>query len=216
MPTIAGRLLQRAPAPIQHRVARRRSERYPLARRYLGGLRGIEIGGGAHNRYPIDAINVDRYASMDTIYKREEERLAGARLPVDVVAPGDDLPFADKSVDFVLASHVIEHVPDPVKALLEWDRVARHHLFLVVPHRDRTFDYDRALDPVEHLLARHAAGFASEEDRHWTVWTCESFVALCEAIGLEVLETEDPDRKVGNGFAVVTACDPRTPACLPG
>lgn len=208
-----GRVRDRAVALLPLRLRWRLAQRggYELAVRYLGGLKGVEIGGSAHNRFPVDAINVDRYASLDTVYKREERRLAGRALPVDLVAPGDDLPFKDKSVDFVLASHVIEHFPDPVRALLEWERVARRWVFLVVPHRDRTFDAGRPLTSVEELLERHERGLRSEEDRHWSVWTCESFVALCERIGLRVVETEDPDRKVGNGFAVVIAADPRTP-----
>ena len=176
---------------------------YELASSYLGGLRGVEIGGSAHNRFPVDAINIDRYAEMDTVHKLEEQRLAGRVLAVDIVAPGDDLPLEDKSVDFVLASHVIEHFPDPIKALLEWERVASRYIFLVVPHRDRTRDSDRELTPVAELVERHESGFSSDEDKHWSVWTCESFVELCERIGLDVVETEDPDRKVGNGFAVV-------------
>jgi SAM-dependent methyltransferase len=178
---------------------------YALAHEWLDGLTGIEIGGSAHNRFGVDAINVDRFGAMDTVYKDEERAKARRALPVDVVAPGDELPFADDSYDFVLASHVIEHFPDPIRALREWDRVARRYVFLVVPHRDRTFDAGRELTPVDELLARHAAGFTSEEDRHWSVWTCESFVALCERIGLRVVATEDPDRKIGNGFAVVIA-----------
>ena len=176
---------------------------YELASAYLGGLSGVEIGGSAHNRFPVDAINIDRYAEMDTVHKREEQRLAGQVLAVDIVAPGDDLPLEDKSVDFVLASHVIEHFPDPIKALLEWERVASRYIFLVVPHRDRTRDSDRDLTSVAELLERHESGFSSEEDKHWSVWNCESFVELCERIGLRVVETEDPDKKVGNGFAVV-------------
>lgn len=183
---------------------------YELAQRYLADLEGIEIGASAHNSFAVDAINVDRYASMDTVYKVEERRLSGVARPVDVVAPGDDLPFGDKSVDFVLASHVIEHFPDPIRALLEWERVARHYVFLVVPHRDRTFDAHRELTGVDELVDRYRSGFRSDEDRHWSVWTCETFVALCDAIGLRVAETEDPDRKVGNGFAVVIECDPHT------
>ena len=56
---------------------------------------------------------------------------------------------------------------------------------------------------VEELLQRHRDGFASEEDRHWSVWTCESFLQMCEAAGLTVLDHQDPDDKVGNGFTVV-------------
>ena len=74
---------------------------------YLRGLRGIEIGASAHNRYYLDAINVDRFGTMDTVYKREERRLAWHTAKVDVVAPGDELPFADDSFDYVFASHVI-------------------------------------------------------------------------------------------------------------
>lgn len=170
---------------------------------YLRGLRGIEIGASAHNRYWLDAINVDRWGGDDTIYKREERALALHTAKVDVVAPGDELPFADDSHDFVFSSHVIEHFPDPIRALLEWRRVARRYVVAVVPHRDRTFDADRPLTPVEELLERHRAGLRSDEDRHWSVWTRESFVELCEAIGLRVVDSLDPDDKVGNGFVVV-------------
>jgi len=70
-------------------------------------------------------------------------------------------------------------------------------------HGDRTFDRDRPVTPVDELLDRHAQGFRSDEDRHWTVWTCDSFVELCERLAIPVLETQDPDDKTGNGFAAV-------------
>ncbi len=170
---------------------------------YLRGLKGIEIGASAHNSYRLDAINVDRWGDSDTVYKREERRLALRAAKVDVVAPGDDLPFADDSHDFVFSSHVIEHFPDPIRALLEWQRVARRYVVAVVPHKERTFDADRPVTPVEELVERHRTGFRSDEDRHWTVWTCESFIALCERIGMPVVDHLDPDDKVGNGFAIV-------------
>jgi SAM-dependent methyltransferase len=170
---------------------------------YLGALHGIEIGASSHNRFYLDAINVDRYGDYDTRHKRLERRLAGRVAKVDVVAPGDELPFAEDSYDFVFSSHVVEHFPDPIKALREWVRVARRYVVVIVPHRDRTFDADRPLTSVEELLERHSSGFASEEDRHWSVWTCESFLDMCEAADLRVIAHQDPDDKVGNGFAVV-------------
>jgi SAM-dependent methyltransferase len=169
---------------------------------YLQGLRGIEIGGSAHNDFRLSALNVDVHADMDTIYKEEEWRLAGRKRKVDVVAPGDDLPFDDNAVDFVFASHVIEHFPDPVRALQEWIRVARKYVVLVIPHRDRTFDHERELTPVDELLERHEQRLSSTEDRHWSVWTLESFLELCDRLGLAVSGTLDPDDKVGNGFMV--------------
>ena len=180
---------------------------------HLDGLLGVEIGASAHSDYRLAAINVDRYPGMDTVYKQEELRTCGSKRQIDLVAPGDDLPFRDETVDFVFASHVIEHFPDPIRAIEEWCRVARRLVVVVVPHRDRTFDAGRELTTPEELLHRHAIGFSSEEDRHWSVWTRESFLAMCEAAGLPVVDSLDPDDKVGNGFIVVLdAAKAREPA----
>jgi SAM-dependent methyltransferase len=170
---------------------------------YLHGLKGLEIGASASNNYLLDAINVDRWGELDTPYKMMERKMVFHVAKVDVVAPGDDLPFENDSHDFVFTSHVIEHFPDPIRALLEWHRVARRYVVAVVPHKERTFDADRPLSTVEELLERHRMRFASDEDKHWSVWTRESFVELCEAIGLRVVDSLDPDDKIGDGFAVV-------------
>lgn len=207
-----------APARTAIRRVRARWRRYrrlssPFVHQYLDGLRGIEIGASSHNSYYLNAINVDRYESSDSKYKEEERSLVGIVAPIDIAAHGDELPFKDKSSDFVFASHVIEHFPDPIKALGEWLRVAARYVVLVVPHRDRTFDADRDLTSVEELLARHAAGMTSIEDRHWSVWTCESFLELCGDLGLTVVAHQDPDDQVGNGFIVII--DAAQPVTLP-
>ena len=193
----------------QHSVVARRliwnrgPKRSQFVDRYLAGLKGIEIGASAHNDFGLDAVNVDRYGDLDTPYKREEWNLSRRIRSVDVVAPGDELPFDDDSVDFVFASHTLEHFPDPIRALKEWVRVARKYVVTVIPHRDRTFDRDRELTTTDELLRRHHENFRSEEDKHWSVWTRESFLELCEATGFRVLDSLDPDDKVGNGFIVV-------------
>jgi SAM-dependent methyltransferase len=179
---------------------------------YLDGLKGVEIGAASHNRFFLDAINVDRYAGDATKYKRLERRLAWRTAKVDVVANGDELPFEANSYEFVFASHVIEHFPDPIRALCEWVRVARRYVVVVVPHRDRTFDAGRPLTTVDELVRRNGENFTSEEDIHWSVWTCESFLEMCDAIGLRVVDHQDPDDKVGNGFTVVI--DASVPADL--
>jgi SAM-dependent methyltransferase len=145
---------------------------------------------------------------MDTIYKQEEWRLSGRKRRVDIVAPGDDLPFADDAFDFVFASHVIEHFADPIRALKEWVRVARKYVVLVVPHRDRTFDRGRALTTAEELLDRHERGATDDtESHHWSVWTHESFLDFCDDLDLNVVDSLEPDDKVGNGFVVVIDAD---------
>ena len=208
MPSVLGHPLGfalRHPRRVLNNHRTQRSSAF--VHRWLDGLRGIEIGAAAHNDFGVDALNVDRFGASDTVYKRHERHECGRAAPVDVVAPGDRLPFADDSVDFVLASHVIEHFPDPIAALLEWRRVARRVIVLVVPHRDRTFDRERELTPLAELIERHAEGLRSDEDRHWSVWDLAAFTELCGHLDLPVLEALDPDDKTGNGFMV--ALDPR-------
>lgn len=192
----------RFPRQLRWALSQRQSGS-PFVSAHLDGLLGIEIGASAHNDYRLRAVNVDRFSDMDSIYKREELALCGRKKMIDLVAPGDDLPFRDEAVDFVFASHVIEHFPDPLRALDEWCRVARSRVVVVAPHRDRTFDRARELTSTAELLERNASGFASEEDRHWSVWNRESFVEMCDAAGFPVVASLDPDDKVGNGFMVV-------------
>ena len=175
-----------------------------LAHQYLDNLIGIEIGGSAHNSFGLNTINVDRHKSMSTVFKLEEEKLCGKKMPVDVVAMGDDLPFDDKSYDFVISSHVIEHFFDPIKALREWQRVSRKYIMLIIPHRDRTFDKDRPLTPIRELIDRHEGKIPyNDSDEHHSVWDTQSFLELCKYLNYNVVDYLDIDDKVGNGFAII-------------
>jgi SAM-dependent methyltransferase len=199
------RITKRLPPSLRRRLWPLLSRESVFVHRYLDGLKGIEVGGSAHNDYGVDAINVDRFESMDTIFKQEEWQVCGRKLPIDIVAAGDNLPFPDDAVEFVLASHVIEHFPDPIRTLREWVRVASRYAVVVVPHRDRTFDRDRELTSIDEFLRRgdRAADLSTPPHDHWSVWTLESFMAMCRHFGLRVVDQLDPDDKVGNGFIVV-------------
>ena len=170
----------------------------------MDGLKGIEIGGAVHNQFGLQTLNVDN--SVDTVFKKKEVSLAGTTLRVDLIAEGDELPLADNSQDFVLTSHVIEHFLDPIKALKEWCRVVRDggYILAVVPHKERTFDKDRPRTPLSELIERHAANLPRPAvNKHFSVWIAEDFAELIEHLGWKLLEIQDPDDKVGNGFTVV-------------
>ena len=117
-----------------------------LAHKYCVG-KGLEIGGAAHNPFGLNTLNVDLTDSMETAFKEEEIRLCGRAMKVDIVAYGDNIPLRDGSQDFVVSSHVLEHFPNTIKALLEWDRLIRAGgiIFMIVPHKKRTFD---KIEPV--------------------------------------------------------------------
>jgi SAM-dependent methyltransferase len=56
--------------------------------------------------------------------------------------------------DFVLASHVLEHIANPFKALLEWLRILRSGglLLIITPSKNATFDHKRDTVLLEHLI----------------------------------------------------------------
>ncbi len=190
-----------------------------LAHRYLDGLVGVEIGGAAHNPFGLATWNVDQLGHLDPraeIYASEQRRQCGEVMPVDVIAAGDRLPIRDDGVDFVVSSHVIEHFFDPIGALGEWARVARHHVFIICPQRD-ALGSDRALPVTPLAEIRERCGRHPSEgtpaDKHHTRWTLATFCELCERCGYRIVDTEDPDTKVGNGFTVVI--DVATPDSAP-
>ena len=180
-----------------------------LAHKLLDGLEGIEIGGSAHNAFGLKTRNVDNTAEL-TCFKHEEIKLCGEALPVDIVSPGDQLPLEDSSVDFVISSHVIEHFPDPIKALKEWYRVVKPggYLYIIAPHKERTFDKERNRSTLAELIERHETGKVPETlNDHCSVWITEDFVELVNWLGWNILHVQDTDDKVGNGFTIVIGVD---------
>ena len=86
----------------------------------------------------------------------------------DIVADICQLPFANETVDLVVATGVLEHVADPSVLLLEARRVLRPsgHLHIEVPflqqYHEDPVDYQRwTLPGMRHILEQH--GFALTE-----------------------------------------------------
>lgn len=193
---------------VRRRVFHKGPPTFPaskLALTYLSKMSGIEIGGAAHNPFHLKTLNVDIAPKQCWVDKQRE--LCGRVLPIDVlVESGDKLPFPDKSFDFVISSHVIEHFYDPIAALKEWVRVAKRYVYLIAPHVDRTFDRGRDVTSVQELFDRHSGAVLHpdrNESRHWSVWRTQDFLELVQALHLPVAAHLDTDDKVGNGFAVL-------------
>ena len=192
---------------------------HDYAHQLLDNLAGIEIGGSAHNSFNLpNCKNIDYSDNMHTIFKIEEEKMCGEKMPVDIVAEGDDLPLEDNSVDYCISSHVLEHFPDPILALKEWLRVVRPggYVFSIVPKQNALPTETRPCTQLQELLDRHEGRMKPEdvvmEDGsrgtpdnrgHWSVWNLEDFLPVCEHFGWNVIYTEETDSKCGNGWTVV-------------
>jgi SAM-dependent methyltransferase len=104
---------------------------------------GIEIG--AHD-LPIPDITpfyVDRFTEF-----------AGKRCMVDIISDAGKLPFAQNTLDYVASSHLVEHLPNPVQAIMEWIAVTRPGglIYTVVPDARFTFDHRRERTTIQHLI----------------------------------------------------------------
>lgn len=177
-----------------------------LAHQYLDGKRGLEIGGSSHNPFGLNTRNVD-YTPDDNQYKKMESANVGSVLPVDILASGDNIPVPDESEDFIVSAHVIEHFPDPIKTLKEWYRIIRPggYIFMIVPHKERTFDKELPHTILQELIDRHEGRIEAKPNinDHYSVWITEDMVELIKYLGWNIIEVQDIDDKVGNGFTVV-------------
>jgi predicted SAM-dependent methyltransferase len=91
----------------------------------------------------------------------------------DVIDDGERLAtFADGSVDFVVANHMLEHTEDPIATLKHLVRVLRPGgtLFLTLPDARHTFDVSRPLTSVEHLRRDHDEGPSTSRHEHYREW----------------------------------------------
>jgi SAM-dependent methyltransferase len=199
----AGKKPKPTPAPQPTYTKFRESD---LAHYLLDGLRGIEIGGSAHNPFGLKTLNVD-YTDELTEFKLGEIQMCGEFRKVDIVSAGDDLPFKDNVWDFVISSHAIEHFYDPVKTVKEWLRVVKPggYVYIIAPHKERTFDRDRPRTPLAEIVDRHDNPNPPVPMTyiHHSVWITSDFVDICNYYGWKVLAVQDVDDKVGNGFTIV-------------
>lgn len=63
--------------------------------------------------------------------------------------------FKDELYSGLISSHCLEHVSNPIKALLEWKRVIQKggYILIIVPNKHKTFDHKRDYTTFEHILS---------------------------------------------------------------
>ena len=183
-----------------------------IVNKYLLGLKGIEIGRASYANYGIDAINIDRMdikrSDSDNAYFKAQMINSHFIAKVDLISDGDNLPFKDNTLDFVFTSHVLEHFYNPIKALKEWYRVTKvgGYVFMIIPHKERTFDKDRERTTLNELIKRNNEIINTNqkfEDKHHSVWITEDILELCKYLNMNVIEYHDIDDCRKDGFIIV-------------
>ncbi len=137
---------------------------------------GIEIG-ALHMplRVPRSAkvMYVDRF-TVEDLRKHYPELNDKSLVNVDIVADGERLEtISNESQDFVIANHFIEHCQNPIGALLNMFRVLKCGgvLYLAIPDKRNSFDADRPVTTIEHLMRDYQEGPAWSRRQHFEEWT---------------------------------------------
>lgn len=132
----------------------------------LNGMKGLEVGGPSWlyktkipiYRYIRELDNVN-WSSVTANNPIMEDGLGNynwylLRRGRNVIAEADEIPVEDSKYDFVISAQVLEHLANPIKTLLEWNRITCDGGYLIceVPRKDKTFDYKRPITQFDHLL----------------------------------------------------------------
>jgi len=142
---------------------------YSALKPYFINKSGLEIGGpsGHFERgglFPIYsyAQNVDNCNfSVDTTWEGKIEQgntfqfNKNKKPGYQFISEATDLSdIQNETYDFVLSSHTLEHSANPLKAMFEWYRVLKNDgiLILVLPHYENTFDHNRPVTPLQHMI----------------------------------------------------------------
>ena len=171
-----GRLKSRA---LKYRLARRTSEVAKALTKYLTKLPERVLDAGTADALMLGKLNqvwpdtcfigleMNRSLLMTTningIQKIEGDAMA--------------LPFGNEAVDAIVATAVIEHLPDPVRFVSECNRVIRRGGIIVITTPD---------PKLEHLASK--LGLLKESGHHHT-FTLDTICELVEQNKLEVLES---------------------------
>lgn len=145
----------------QHAIIEIEAVRRTLSSVWIKGS-GIEVGAGSRP-FPLPADASCYYGDI-----RDKAALDHYFDGLDVALNGyvDAQTMAgvkDSSLDFVISAHVIEHLFNPVGSIENAVRVLKKSgiFLLVVPDKTMTWDRERPVTTIEHMIADAADGGAA-------------------------------------------------------
>lgn len=161
-------------------LAQGRPKCLKLVRQVIGNKKGIEIGGPSSvfrqiYNLPIyshvlsldncDFMQNTTWASHTASYCFSARKACGKTY----FCEGSDLrEISDNQYDFLLSSHNLEHMANPIKGLKEWQRIVKPggHLVIVLPHYARTFDHQREPTSIQHMKEDYERNVGENDITH--------------------------------------------------
>ncbi len=150
----------------------------------IKGKEGIEIGGptGLFNNKGIlpiykhirrlDGCNFgtetvwEGHLREGEFFSYNEGKGSGHQYIADAV---DLSVIPDGKYDFLLSSHSLEHIANPLKALQEWKRILKKDglFLLILPWRIKTFDHRRPATTLAHIKEDFLRNIAEDDTTHF-------------------------------------------------
>jgi SAM-dependent methyltransferase len=155
------------------RIRPTRTGRSVLAQKYLRGS-GIELGAmasptfcplGATIKY-VDHVPRSHWLSDENYEEYCDQLIVDPHIIDDAQTLSE---IEDDQFDFLIAFHVLEHLPRTLHALENWTRVVRSggHILMAVPDMRFTNDRTRDITPFEHFLRDYNEGPEWSEKEHY-------------------------------------------------
>jgi hypothetical protein len=167
---------------IARRFVNRTRPKFKRQRQLFEGMHGLEIGGPSHvfsSAGPIPvyqiARRIDNLDFSDTTFWIHEDR-SEEYCPSQYLEAGSNFyidsheltKMAAGRYDFLIASHVIEHLSNPIKSVLAWKRLLKSTgvMILVAPCKYFSYDCDRPITTISHLLEDYQKDVGEDDLTH--------------------------------------------------
>ncbi len=175
--------------------------REELADVYLKG-QGIEIG-ALHQPLALSRHARVKYVDRFSLKDLREHYPELRHLPlvsVDIIDDGEKLStISNETQDFVIANHFVEHSQNPLLTLTNLFRVLNRGgvLYIALPDKRYTFDKDRPITPLEHLLKDYSQGPEQSKQAHFEEW-----VRLVNKIEEPIAAKKQLDNLIGTDYSI--------------
>ncbi len=141
----------------------------------------IEIGGPSGNFYikipiyqQIRSLDIVNY-SENTIWKGAiSEKIKcnyfSNKYANQIISEAVNLDkIKNNFYDLVLSSHCLEHIANPLKALIEKNRILKSggYFLLILPNKKTTFDHRRPYTTFEHLIKDYKDNVSEDDLTHY-------------------------------------------------
>jgi len=183
-----------------------------LAHKYCKGI-GIEIGPASHNPFNIDGCLFVSPKERIDFWNHSQEIMGEKPQDIDEWGDAENLPFDDNSFDYVISSHVIEHVPNPIKAFTEWNRVLKKDgiMFMIFPKRNADpVDLYKPISTLQSFIDQYENPQPlNDNECHIWIFTLQLMLDIIDYCNntfsqkWDIIEKLETDDKVGNGHCIV-------------